>query len=134
MIDAALVIPVYRSRDGELHIVMILRQPGGVHGGQVAFPGGKHDPEDETMLDTAIREVREELGLLIDRAETTFFNRMHTPKGSSSFRPGNDRNRYHFTRSARIDSGGFLIGSCIRLFRGLWRASGIYEQKQGFRG
>jgi 8-oxo-dGTP pyrophosphatase MutT (NUDIX family) len=69
MIDAALVIPVYRSGDGELHIVMILRQPGGVHGGQVAFPGGKHDPEDETMLDTAIREVREELGLLIDRAD-----------------------------------------------------------------
>jgi hypothetical protein len=26
MIDAALVIPVYRSSDGELHIVMILRQ------------------------------------------------------------------------------------------------------------
>jgi 8-oxo-dGTP pyrophosphatase MutT (NUDIX family) len=64
-----LVIPVYRSRDGELHIVMILRQPGGMHGGQVAFPGGKHDPEDETMLDTAIREVREELGLMIDRAD-----------------------------------------------------------------
>ena len=56
MIDAALVIPVYRSRDGELHIVMILRQPGGVHGGQLAFPGGKYDPEDETLLDTAIRE------------------------------------------------------------------------------
>ena len=69
MIDAALVIPVYRSSDGELHIVMILRQPGGVHGGQVAFPGGKHDAEDETMLDTAIRELREELGLLIDRAD-----------------------------------------------------------------
>lgn len=69
MIDAALVIPVYRSRDGELHIVMILRQPGGVHGGQVAFPGGKHDPEDDTMLDTAIREVKEELGLLIDRTD-----------------------------------------------------------------
>ena len=69
MIDAALVIPVYRSRDGELHIVMILRQPGGVHGGQVAFPGGKHDPEDDTMLDTALREVKEELGLLIDRTD-----------------------------------------------------------------
>ena len=38
-------------------------------GGQVAFPGGKHDPEDETMLDTALREVREELGLLIDGAD-----------------------------------------------------------------
>ena len=69
MIDAAVLIPVYRSQDGELHIVMILRNPGGVHGGQIAFPGGKHDPEDETMLDTALREVREELGLVIDRSD-----------------------------------------------------------------
>jgi 8-oxo-dGTP pyrophosphatase MutT (NUDIX family) len=67
MIDAAVLIPVYRSQDGELHIVMILRNPGGVHGGQIAFPGGKHDPEDETMLDTAMREVREELGLIVER-------------------------------------------------------------------
>jgi len=66
MIDAAVLIPVYRSHEGELHIVMILRNPGGVHGGQVAFPGGKHDPEDETMLDTALREAREELGLIVD--------------------------------------------------------------------
>jgi 8-oxo-dGTP pyrophosphatase MutT (NUDIX family) len=69
MIDAAVVIPVYRNSDGELHIVMILRNPGGVHGGQIAFPGGKHDPEDETMLDTALREVREELGLDVVRAD-----------------------------------------------------------------
>jgi 8-oxo-dGTP pyrophosphatase MutT (NUDIX family) len=67
MIDAAVLIPVYRSQDGELHIVMILRNPGGVHGGQIAFPGGKHDPEDETMLDTALREVREEIGLIVER-------------------------------------------------------------------
>lgn len=67
MIDAAILIPVYRSSDGELHIVMILRNPGGVHGGQIAFPGGKHDPADETMLDTALREAHEELGLGVDR-------------------------------------------------------------------
>jgi 8-oxo-dGTP pyrophosphatase MutT (NUDIX family) len=66
MIDAAIVIPVYRAKNGELRIVMILRNPGGVHGGQVAFPGGKHDPGDETMLDTALREAREELGLMLD--------------------------------------------------------------------
>ena len=65
MIDAAIVIPVYRAQDGQLHIVMILRNPGGVHGGQIAFPGGKHDLEDQTMLDTALREVREELGLTV---------------------------------------------------------------------
>ena len=30
MTDAAVLIPVYRSLEGELHIVMILRNPGGV--------------------------------------------------------------------------------------------------------
>ena len=65
MIDSAVVIPIYRSHAGELHIVMILRNPGGVHGGQIAFPGGKYDPADETMLDTALRELREELGLIV---------------------------------------------------------------------
>ena len=69
MIDSAVVIPVYRNRAGELHIVMILRNPGGVHGGQIAFPGGKHDPQDETMLDTALRELREELGLTVPRED-----------------------------------------------------------------
>jgi 8-oxo-dGTP pyrophosphatase MutT (NUDIX family) len=69
MIDAAVLIPVYRSRDSQLHIVMILRNPGGVHGGQIAFPGGKHDPGDDTMLDTALREVREELGLTVPKED-----------------------------------------------------------------
>jgi 8-oxo-dGTP pyrophosphatase MutT (NUDIX family) len=67
MIDAAILIPVYRAADGGLHIVMILRNPGGVHGGQIAFPGGKHDPQDETMLDTALREVHEELGIVVPK-------------------------------------------------------------------
>ena len=69
MIDAAVLIPVYRSQFGELHIVMILRNPGGVHGGQIAFPGGKHEPDDETMLDTALREAHEELGLLVPKQD-----------------------------------------------------------------
>jgi 8-oxo-dGTP pyrophosphatase MutT (NUDIX family) len=67
MIDAAVLIPVYRANDGELHIVMLLRKPGGIHGGQIAFPGGKRDSEDATMLDTALREVREELGLIVTK-------------------------------------------------------------------
>jgi 8-oxo-dGTP pyrophosphatase MutT (NUDIX family) len=69
MIDAAVLIPVYRSQDEQLHIVMVLRKPGGVHGGQIAFPGGKHDPVDETMLDTALREAHEELGLTVLRED-----------------------------------------------------------------
>jgi 8-oxo-dGTP pyrophosphatase MutT (NUDIX family) len=69
MQDAAILVPVYRSGDGDLRIVMVLRSHGGVHGGQVAFPGGKRDDSDVSMLETALREAREEVGLTSDRVE-----------------------------------------------------------------
>jgi 8-oxo-dGTP pyrophosphatase MutT (NUDIX family) len=69
MQDAAVLIPVYRSVNGEIRIVMVLRSHGGVHGGQVAFPGGKRDQRDLSMLETALREAREEVGLTSDRVE-----------------------------------------------------------------
>ena len=36
----------------------------GVHSGQVAFPGGKMEPDDEDITFTAIRETWEEVGVL----------------------------------------------------------------------
>ena len=38
------------------------------HGGEISFPGGIWDEKDIDLLDTAIRETREELGLEIDRS------------------------------------------------------------------
>lgn len=35
----------------------------GVHSGQVAFPGGKMEPEDPDLYITAIREAEEEIGI-----------------------------------------------------------------------
>ncbi len=69
MQDAAVLVPVYRSADEDIHIVMVLRSEGGVHGGQLAFPGGKRDECDDSMLETALREAREEVGLHPDMIE-----------------------------------------------------------------
>ena len=33
------------------------------HKGEISFPGGKRDPEDITILDTALRETHEEMGV-----------------------------------------------------------------------
>jgi 8-oxo-dGTP pyrophosphatase MutT (NUDIX family) len=69
MREAAVVVPVYRRQDGELMVVLVRRAPGGVHGGQLALPGGQRDPGDADLAATALREANEELGLAADRVE-----------------------------------------------------------------
>ena len=39
------------------------------HAGEIAFPGGKWVEDDHDLLDTAIRETEEEIGLRISRSE-----------------------------------------------------------------
>jgi 8-oxo-dGTP pyrophosphatase MutT (NUDIX family) len=60
---AAVLIPVYRGDNGEIRLVLVRRGVGGVHGSQLAFPGGKPEPGDRSTLDTALRETEEEIGL-----------------------------------------------------------------------
>jgi 8-oxo-dGTP pyrophosphatase MutT (NUDIX family) len=60
---AAVLIPLF-ERDGELHIVYIRRSDHvASHRGQVAFPGGRVEPVDATLLDAALREAHEEVGI-----------------------------------------------------------------------
>lgn len=39
------------------------------HPGQIAFPGGKQDETDQSLVDTALREAHEEIGLNPDSVE-----------------------------------------------------------------
>lgn len=61
--DSAVLVPVFRDAAGELQLVMVRRSSFGIHGGQLAFPGGKHEPDDTSLLATALREAEEEVSL-----------------------------------------------------------------------
>lgn len=41
----------------------------GVHSGQIAFPGGKMEEEDEDEVDTALREAWEEVGIMPEQVK-----------------------------------------------------------------
>lgn len=53
------------------------------HSGQVAFPGGRADPEDASPADTALREAQEEVGL--DRGYVEVLGTLPTYVTGSSF-------------------------------------------------
>jgi 8-oxo-dGTP pyrophosphatase MutT (NUDIX family) len=60
---AAVLILLYHD-NGSIRTVFIQRPDyDGVHGGQISFPGGKSEPEDENVIMTALREAHEEIGV-----------------------------------------------------------------------
>jgi len=49
-----------------MNILFIERQPFGVHGGQIGFPGGNIQKE-ELPVDCVLRELKEEVDLIINK-------------------------------------------------------------------
>jgi 8-oxo-dGTP pyrophosphatase MutT (NUDIX family) len=50
--------------DAAADVLLIRRvDRGGHHGGQIAFPGGRAEPDDADATETALREAGEEVGL-----------------------------------------------------------------------
>jgi len=62
-VRAAVLIPLYW--DGTEVRVVFIKRPMHMksHPGQIAFPGGRVDPEDMSAIDTALREADEEVGI-----------------------------------------------------------------------
>lgn len=64
---AVAVVLVERPAGLEALFIKRAARIGDPWSGQVAFPGGRHDPQDPDLLATAMRETREETGIdLVD--------------------------------------------------------------------
>jgi 8-oxo-dGTP pyrophosphatase MutT (NUDIX family) len=62
-LKAAVLLPLFEQQS-ELHLAFIQRAMTlRLHSGQIAFPGGKKDPDDLFPVMTALREAHEEIGL-----------------------------------------------------------------------
>ena len=83
--EAGVLIPFTRIQQ-HWHLIFI-RRPHSEwdrHSGQVAFAGGKRDPEDTDIIATALREAEEEIGL--QRQDVTLLGQLGTHHSISRYR------------------------------------------------
>ncbi len=67
--EAAVLIPLIVEKDS-IKTVFIERTPdAGPHSGQIAFPGGKREGFDSDLVETALREAKEEVGIKLSRKD-----------------------------------------------------------------
>ncbi len=62
---AAVLVPVFLTDGGHQPCAVFTRRRTDLrrHAGEISFPGGRRDPEDIDLSDTALREAEEEIGL-----------------------------------------------------------------------
>ena len=82
LISAGVLVPLLIRQEG-LSILLTQRtEEVAHHKGQVSFPGGMRDERDMTILETALREAEEEIGLRRDEVEILgMLNDFCTPSG-----------------------------------------------------
>ena len=80
---ASVLVPLVERDDG-VHVLLTRRTEHLTeHAGQVSFPGGRADPGDADVVDTALREAEEEVGLA--RASVQVLGPLNTYSTVSSF-------------------------------------------------
>lgn len=59
---SSVLILLFPNDENRLELILTLRSRDIDHGGQISLPGGRSD-EDETYVETALREAQEEVGI-----------------------------------------------------------------------
>ncbi|MEX0663013.1 MAG: CoA pyrophosphatase [Balneolaceae bacterium] len=59
---SSVLIPIFIDENNQLNVILTLRTSGIRHGGQICFPGGRSEQNEEPLA-TALRESQEEIGL-----------------------------------------------------------------------
>ncbi len=68
-VPSAVLIPLY-DKQGQYYILFTKRtEKVKDHKGQISFPGGAYEERDETLVNTALRECAEEIGLPAEAVE-----------------------------------------------------------------
>jgi 8-oxo-dGTP pyrophosphatase MutT (NUDIX family) len=77
------VLVLLFERNSELHVVLTQRTENvGHHKGQISFPGGVKNEQDTTIIETALRETEEEIGLSRNAVDVLgILNDFQTPSG-----------------------------------------------------
>lgn len=76
LIASAVLVPIIDAP--QPRVVFTVRHAGlRAHAGQVAFPGGRLDPDDDGPIDGALREAWEEIGLPAERVDVVGATRSH---------------------------------------------------------
>ena len=66
---ASVLAPIQQRPDGDYLILTKRSDSLSSHSGQVAFPGGRLDPEDDSEVAAALREAHEEIGIEPDHVD-----------------------------------------------------------------
>ena len=68
-VSSAVLLPIYYEQ-GQYYILFTKRtEQVKEHKGQISFPGGAYEERDRTLINTALRECAEEIGLTADEVE-----------------------------------------------------------------